>query len=273
MASLTQLRQGTGRRSAFTLIELLIAILIISVLATLVTLGVMKAMTYAKQVANKTEMGQIEQALGVAAIEMGRVPYFPSFLVLRATPSAYGATPYEQLSKRILTQMFPKWSDATPATWPTANLDATQAYIFFLRGRDGNGFSTGTDPWAAGSGKRFGPYFEFKVDRLDFAPNGLASGYRDYWDNPGKYLAVYSQMMIGQNAAPPGETPAGYPGRQLQAVGKYFSPKGYQIFSAGKDGLWGTYPAGAPFNGTLAPPGDDDQSNFSDDLHGKPVAG
>ncbi|MFM8931020.1 MAG: type II secretion system protein, partial [Gemmataceae bacterium] len=108
MARLRTTTRPSKARAGFTLIELLIAVLIISILATLVTLGVSKAMSYAKQVATKTEMGQIEQALGVAAIEMGRVPFIPSFLVLLPTPSAYDSyagpdKAFADMSRRILT--------------------------------------------------------------------------------------------------------------------------------------------------------------------------
>ncbi len=262
-------------RSAFTLIELLIAILIIGILATLVTLGVSKAMTYAKQVATKTEMGQIEQALGVAAIEMGRVPFIPSYLILLPTPAAYdnyigNDKAFADMSRRVLTQMFPKWgAGLKPASWGQAKLGADQAFVFLLRGKEGNGFSaTDGDPCASG-GKRFGPYYEFKSERLNMSQNGFAQ-YRDYWDNPGSNLVVYSQMMVGQSSSPAGEIPTSYPGRQFQAANKYFMPKGYQILSAGKDGKWGTYPP--IFTGNLLGDGEDDQSNFADENHGKPVA-
>ncbi|MBM4098187.1 MAG: type II secretion system protein, partial [Planctomycetes bacterium] len=56
------------RRQAFTLVEMLVVILIMSILVTLVTLGVTRAMRYASEVGTKTEMAQIEQALGVAAL-------------------------------------------------------------------------------------------------------------------------------------------------------------------------------------------------------------
>jgi len=268
----TRVKRGRG---GFTLVELLIAILIIGVLATLVTLGVSKAMSYARQVATKTEMGQIEQALGVAAIEMGRVPFIPSYLILFPTPAAYDSysgadKAFADMSRRILIQMFPKWAAGVkPATWGTAKLGADQAFVFLLRGKDGNGFSASDgDPCAPG-GKRFGPYYEFKAERLNMGANGFPQ-YRDYWDNPGKHLVVYSQMMVGQSASPAGEVPGGSPGRQFQAANKYFMPKGYQILSAGKDGKWGTYPA--IFAGNLVGDGEDDQSNFADEPHGKPVA-
>lgn len=280
----TTIRPSKGR-AGFTLIELLIAVLIISILATLVTLGVSKAMSYAKQVATKTEMGQIEQALGVAAIEMGRVPYIPSYIKLCYSKTGYNPqSSSDQMSLRILTQMFPNaWTgtngleDWNGPNTPDPNngvieLKADRAFVFFLRGPDGNGFSAKGPPTSnPPNGKRFGPYYEFKSNRLNFGTDGLAS-YRDYWDNPGASLIVYSQMMVGQT--PPNQhfdfpgTPA--PTRQSQAPNKYFMPKGYQIFSAGKDGKWGAYPA--IFTGNLVGDGEDDQSNFADEPHGKPVA-
>ena len=39
-------------------------------------------MRFASEVGTKTEMAQIEQALGVAALDLGRVPYIPSYLKL-----------------------------------------------------------------------------------------------------------------------------------------------------------------------------------------------
>ena len=283
--------QVARSRKGFTLIELLIAVLIIAILATLVTLGVSKAMSYAKQVATKTEMGQIEQALGVAAIEMGRVPYIPSYIKLCYSKNGYNPqSPSDQMSMRILIQMFPNaWTGTNgledwngPNMPDPANgmieLKADRAFVFFLRGPDGNGFSAKGPPTSSIAGaKRFGPYYEFKVDRLNFGSDGLAS-YRDYWDNPNANLVVYSQMMIGQT--PPNQhfdlPGLPVPPRQFQDNNKYFMPKGYQILSAGKDGIWGKYPSGKFVGGpSIFPsgdPGEDDQTNFADEPHGKPVA-
>ena len=276
-------RQPRSARSrGFTLIELLIAVLIISILATLVTLGVTKAMSYAKQVANKVEMGQIEQALGVAALEMGRVPYIPSYIILLADKNAYQNyagtdKPYADMSFRILSQMFPRWADGGTATWPQGKLRADQAYIFFLWGNNGNGFAaTGSDPFTVSGGKRFGPYYDFKQSRLVPDAKGF-SQYRDYWDNTNGFLVVYSKMMVGQSPPPFIDTPAlpPVPSRQFQSTAKYFQPKGYQIFSAGKDGIWGATGYGVmPFVGFVKN-GDgldaDDQANFAEDLLGKPM--
>lgn len=270
----------TSRRRAFTLVEMLVVILIMSILVTLVTLGVTRAMRYASEVGTKTEMAQIEQALGVAALDLGRVPYIPSVLYLWPDQAAAMANinaetnpatkSFKQMSLRMVKQMFPNW---TSASWGTQALDATQAYVFILGGKGGTeGFSaTGTDPFASG-GKRKGPYFNFKPERL----NASTLKYKDYWD--GNLLVVYSMQMVAGGTIPVAgtETPANFPGRAFAGgtVGspaKPYMPKGYQIFSAGKDGAFGA-PYPVPFAGLLTGAGEDDQANFSESLLGKPVA-
>jgi prepilin-type N-terminal cleavage/methylation domain-containing protein len=296
MARLHTTTRPSKARGGFTLIELLIAVLIIGILATLVTLGVSKAMTYAKQVATKTEMGQIEQALGVAAIEMGRVPYIPSIIKLCNDKTKYGSTALDQLSLRIITQMFPNAWTATPPLedWDGSGkynpngifiLNADRAFVYFLRGPAGNGFSAKGQPTSNPPlGKRFGPYFNFVSSRLKDAYKDGIPVYLDYWENtvdPDKnikpFLYVFSQMMVGQ----PETSKAKFDEddayklpiyRQIDLTGKkYWMPKGYQIFSAGKDGLWGPYSRGGQFTGSLTGSGEDDQSNFADEPHGKPI--
>jgi len=271
------MKTTSTRRPAFTLVEMLVVILIMSILVTLVTLGVTRAMRFASEVGTKTEMAQIEQALGVAALDLGRVPYIPSILYLWDTPgnaqsdiAAEGnanVKSFKQMSLRMLKQMFPNW---TSATWPTSPLNATQAYVFILGGRGGNeGFhATSGDPWATG-GKRKGPYFNFKQDRL----NSSNYTFKDYWNND-TFLVVYSSQMVASGTTPnSGETLPGYPSRQSPKSNTLYMPKGYQIFSAGKDGKWGTsYPAtGTAFNGLLTGDGEDDQCNFSESPLGKPI--
>lgn len=262
----------TSRRRAFTLVEMLVVILIMSILVTLVTLGVTRAMRFASEVGTKTEMAQIEQALGVAALDLGRVPYIPSYLILKPSPGNYNTSnPWEAMSVRMLKQMFPNWTNSP--TW-NYTLDATQAYVFILGGKNGTeGFNgSSADPFApiAPGNKRKGPYFNFKPERLVPISGGICS-YKDYWNN-NTNLIVYSSQMVASGALPTGETPSPYPARQIIKTGSLFMPKGYQIFSAGKNGLWGSSGYGAvPFNGLLQDPGDDDQCNFSESLLGKPI--
>lgn len=269
------------RRPAFTLVEMLVVILIMSILVTLVTLGVTRAMRYASEVGTKTEMAQIEQALGVAALDLGRVPYIPSVIYLWPDQNtamndinAEGNSVtkgFKQMSLRILKQMFPNW---TTASWGTQTLNATQSFVFVLGGKNGSeGFSaTGTDPFASG-GKRKGPYFNFKPERL----NSSGYTYKDYWDSNSN-LIVYSMQMVASGTAPVGatETPSGYPTRAYAggtsaSPSKPYMPKGYQVFSAGKDGVFGV-PYPTPLAGLLTGAGEDDQCNFSESLLGKPIA-
>jgi len=272
------------QRQAFSLVEMLVVILIMSILVTLVTLGVTRAMRYASEVGTKTEMAQIEQALGVAALDLGRVPYVPSLLYLWNNPNSAEKEilntadtdpkkPFKQMSYRILKQMFPNWGGPTKSTnanWPVnlSPLNATQSFVFILGGRNGtDGFSTGPDPWN-GTEKRKGPYFNFKPERLNLS----SYTYKDYWNNNAALLVVYSSQMVAGGTPPSGEAPSDYPGRQSIKSGSYYMPKGYQIFSAGKDGVWGTAGYGvASFNGLLQSPGDDDQCNFSESPLGKPI--
>jgi len=269
-----------ARRPAFTLVEMLVVILIMSILVTLVTLGVTRAMRYASEVGTKTEMAQIEQALGVAALDLGRVPYIPSYLVLKPTPGGYiTSDPWEAMSLRLLKQMFPNW---TNANWGTQNLNASQAFVFILGGAAGTeGFNaTDPDPFKPG-GKRKGPYFNFKPERLVGTYQ-----YKDYWGD--NILVCYSSQMVASSLSPPfvdrppsvGTAPQA-PDRQFQKANLLFMPKGYQIFSAGKDGKWGTNDIGGvgkygdiPFNGKLnasSGNGEDDQCNFSESPLGKPI--
>ena len=182
--------------------------------------------------------------------------------------------------------MFPNWGTPDPgttipkdATWPFPNdkpLNASQSFVFILGGKNGNeGFSIGNDPWNSPQ-KRKGPYFNFKPERLDLTTNPYT--YKDYWNNDAR-LVVYSSQMVasGGTTARPDETPSDYPKRQTIKTNTLYMPKGYQIFSAGKDGLWGANGGLAGqygqvlFNGLLTNNGEDDQCNFSESPLGKPI--
>jgi hypothetical protein len=247
-------------------------------------------MRFASEVGTKTEMAQIEQALGVAALDLGRVPYIPSYLKLYNTPSGYGANPtgYDAMSRRLLQTMFPQWSDTNPATWgDNKTLDGSQAFIFILGGvpdigsKSVLGFAKTGNPMNTTGSNRKGPYYNFKAERLVDGGNGFFK-YKDNWNNDGVFLIVYSSQMVG-GALNTNPDLAGPP-RMAKSItnpaplaGQLHMPKGYQIFSAGKDGVWGTYSATSAFNGLLVNDpstgkgGEDDQCNFSESPLGKPI--
>ena len=284
-------------RNAFTLIELLIVIVIIAILASLLTVGVNKAIQFSRQVGVKTEMAQIELALANAARELGSVPYIPSGIILRddlnytPTPTT---TPEEArlmaASQRLLQMMFPGLfvldtpGVFVPVDWNSnRSLDvhylyADRAWVFFLGGMPSpsgpDGFNRAGNPILTG-GKRKGPFYDFKPTRLVPGPGGFYY-YKDSWEK-NVPLLVYNNISRDPTAADSDKPllPFPMPGRYLQASNKLYNPKGYQIISAGKDGVFGvnqTRPI--LFNGYTDSDitgGADDQANFADSLLAKPV--
>src|ERR1051326_8987931 len=69
-----------GRRPAFTLVELLIAIVVIGVLAGLTTAAVNRGWLVSKRAKNRIDIGQLEIALGQFQKKFGRYP--PSYFIL-----------------------------------------------------------------------------------------------------------------------------------------------------------------------------------------------
>ncbi len=276
-------RAVTPARGAFTLVELLIVIAIIAVLASLLTVGVQRAIQFSRQVSVKTEMSQIELALANAARELGSVPYIPSQIILRDDLTYDTTDPIQAASQRLLQMMFPGLSgtvnwNGNASTTDVATLNADQAWVFFLGGipslSGGDGFNRGTNPTVAG-GKRKGPFYDFKPDRLILQANGFFT-YRDSWKaNSGIGMIVYNNISRDPTAADLDRPSVLFPGRYLQAANKLYNPKGYQILSAGKDGLFGvnqTRPV--LFKGYTdadVTGGADDQANFAESVLSKPV--
>ncbi len=278
----TSMPRCAHSRKAFTLIELLIVIAIIAILASLLTVGVSRAIQFSRQVGVKTEMAQIELALANAARELGSVPYIPSQIILRDDLTYDTTDPVQAASQRLLQMMFPGLS--APVDWNSngavdlATLTADQAWVFFLGGIPSasgpDGFNRGSNPTVAG-GKRKGPFYDFKPTRLLKQANGFYT-YRDAWEaQSGIGLIVYNNISRDPTALDLDRPSVQYPGRYLLAGNKLYNPKGYQIISAGKDGIFGvnqTRPvlfkgySDADLTG-----GADDQANFAVSVLAKPV--
>jgi prepilin-type N-terminal cleavage/methylation domain-containing protein len=186
-------------RPSFTLVELLIVLAIISVLLSLISASVWKAISAANRTRNRSEVAQL--AVGVENFKSRYGFYPPSRFHLAETLSAYNAnSPLDADSLQVLTKMFPNltspggawsspngvvnWGGRKPSDPPVnAILEGDQCLVFFLGGVPDNfsgstnctGFSTNPlDPsWhITHGGDVQAPFYEFVSSQL-VRSNGL----------------------------------------------------------------------------------------------------
>jgi|SRR5579884_529842 len=273
-------------RNAFTLVELMVVLLIIAILVSLVSSAAMKALGKIPEVKTATEISQLAVALEAFKMDYGLSDPPSSVLILNEYNSL--STPGDNgRSAAFLQKVFGKnlapqqdWNgngriDGPPAGWV---LEGEQAIVFYLGGipQQGapQGFSTNNMNPAALGGKRKGPYFPFDLARLKPAAGGFFV-YVDPWQSKASPLyatfggtpyAYFSSGGInnaysltdcaGINAAP----------YFVTATKQFMNPSGYQLISAGKDGVFGTT-GWVPAAGATGA-GADDQANFSAGLLG-----
>lgn len=271
------------RRAAFTMIELLVVILIITILAAILLPAVNKVRQSAKRATAVSEINQM--ANGIAAFKTKyHVTFVPSTIVLRENMDYTAA---DVASQNYLLSVWPHllqgskqidWNgDGTIAPAGTAwTLEGDQCLVFFLGGipTNGGGFSSNpTNPASTtGRGARF---YEFQATRL--AANGnpaSGSGFLSYIDpwNTHPYVFFSSNgkkngysatdcnwVMTNSNGG------LSWGGPYQDTATSFFFPTGFQIISAGQDGLYGV--GGRLTQGGLidGAPGDaDNMVNFLD---------
>lgn len=296
--SFARLQTRTRHPSAFTLVELMIVIAIVGVLASLITVGVMKAFERSKLVSARIEISQLEAAVSAAKLDLGNVDELPSRLRIAnsvanfSTASALpGETPADVTLRLSTWSLFQKAFGKTivgsgapavfnwrgPGNAPNAGnvaitLDGMEALMFWLGGIVENGKFTGfaaskTDPTLteAASSKRKGPYYQFETTRVSGTASTGKLGYKNAWDGPYLYFSKSDYLTYTSN-------PLGgvYPYRNSNTttVNSFYNPKTFQIISSGQDQTFG--PGGyyqPPF--TIGVPGYDDLSNFSSTVLGK----
>jgi prepilin-type N-terminal cleavage/methylation domain-containing protein len=216
-------------RGGFTLVELVLAVAIVTILASLLAGVVVRALDRSTEAAARVEIGQFEVAL--AAFKADRnVLYVPSSIVLdeqceypnRATPGSA-----DNFAVTYLTRVFGKRINLTPVSqggpgidWngnqtvdkytPPPTLQGQHCLVFFLGGIAGGntpataggylqppygtlGFSRDlTNPANVGPGAAVNkPYFEFKPNRLQMDPS---NGFLYYLD-PYSASTAYSQSL------------------------------------------------------------------------------
>jgi prepilin-type N-terminal cleavage/methylation domain-containing protein len=181
------------RRPAFTLVELLVVITIISILAALATVGVMNALTAAKNTRIKMEIAQLDAAIKAFKLDFGTSP--PCDLRVTSKSPAdsdpLGTYYYNAPLRQFLARAFPRYNHsyydsmtmgsrqdqlcldiATIANGVPEDMSPARALVFWLSYLSPDT----TNPFqGAGTPKR---YFEFDKTRLVDASGNVAP------DNP-----------------------------------------------------------------------------------------
>lgn len=300
---MTRIHSRSEKRSAFTLVEIMVVILIIAILVTLLSAAVVMVMGRIPEVKTRTEIAEMSVALQAFMNDYNLSDPPPSVLVLSE------ASPLTTVSGPFLQKVFGKnlgptdWNGDNAINGPATGwvLEGEQCLVFYLGGIPNTaavaggappgpqGFSTNNFNPSTPGGKRKGPYFNFETPRLVPLPSNGFYVYVDPWQvktiilNPnlpwsavkGQAYAYFSSLGLNNS---------GYLTNSLldcQTIGatpywtavsgttpsQFTNSNTYQIISAGKDGTFG--------GGLWSPPsgaqkaGADDQANFSSTLLGK----
>jgi general secretion pathway protein G len=122
-----QQRTSTSRRAGFTLVELMVVILIISILSALLTMAVSRGISTAKRARNRTEIAQIAAAVD-AFKAFYKVDYIPSKIYLSESGNGYLDANRNQITSGFigesisyLQRLWPKLSPGAPGRWGANN--------------------------------------------------------------------------------------------------------------------------------------------------------
>lgn len=282
-------RTGPTPRPGYTMIELLVVILIISVLAALTTAAVIRVTKGGKRVTAVNEISQLDVVLTKFKQDFG---FYPPSHVSFTDASGAHVRPFTIPNNVnapeffVLKRMFPRWSPVSdPNTGQITQglpdgagttLDPNQCLVYFLAGPGGNGWEPNNpiSASAAASNKK-GPYYEFQSSRL--LPSGSAiPRYADPWGVPYAYFSanagsdsydprvqfpwltpgnapdLYTPTPVSIAAVAAEATEPSYLAHPYRGTnGKWLNPGKFQIISAGEDQRFGagSFRATAPVAG------------------------
>lgn len=273
----TRSTNRSHRRNAFTLIELLIVITIIGILVGLLLPALSSVRTRVRQTQVRTEISQLDNAIGAFKNRFGIEP--PSQITLYETATTGWST--DANSRSLIRQIWPQFNfdlthDIDGDGTPNGPFTLTQGecLVFFLGGLPNpsivngatvfsvSGFSKNpANPFTRG-GTREGPFFEFQSNR--FSDLGQA-GFPEYKDSfPGQtkpYLYFSSYDGSGYREYLTGVVPydfsptvtvppvpiLAYRQGVAMPTATPFKSKSFQIVSPGQDykyGVGGPYAPG-----------------------------
>ncbi len=253
--TLTASQQG---RRAFTLIELMIAIVIILILLGLLIPAIGAVRLAAQRAQVRTEISGLEAAITAFHADFGMDP--PSGIVLYEDASGWNT---DQRSKGLMKQLWPSYDFASRdingngTGGEEIELNAGECLVFFLGGvwdttrKTPNGFSKNpANPFSfANAGtNRQGPYFEFDISRFTDTDGDDVPEYLDTF--PSQQLPYLYFSSYGGRGYRDSDLPAalgftsiyrqGNPSLAPAATDPPFKPKSYQIISPGADSQYGT---------------------------------
>jgi len=203
--SFARLQTRTRHSSAFTLVELMIVIAIVGILASLVTVGVMKALERAKDVSARLEISQIEAAIAAAKQKLN-LNGLPTYLVIYenfvafnaaatnpANPDYIGASAALALLSKIYESNNPlDWNPTTP-TYKDWNGNGSQDGRIELFGSSALLFLLGGEIEATiTNGSKLIPKYRGFILKSPKKPKGPfyePSG--NVWANSANYFSIY----------------------------------------------------------------------------------
>lgn len=285
------------------MVELMIVIVIIAVLVGMLMPALQSVMINARDVKVRTELSQLETAIGAFKATYGVEP--PSQIIISLNGVAWDAR-----SQAIIRRIWPQFdftmpTTSYPAAWTASaadnysagrntaagivSLNSGECLAFFLGGiqtftdSDGDGmwdlgeplslsgFSKDpAHPFIATGTSRDGPFYEFAPGRWSDVDGNHNPEYRDSLPSqtaPILYFSSYDGTGYRNTAVPGGEMPTNFPSVYTQPGGTaYYKPQSFQLISPGADatyGAGGNYAPNTQNNGLTNRSDHDNITNFS----------
>jgi prepilin-type N-terminal cleavage/methylation domain-containing protein len=264
-------RNTDDRRSGFTLIELMVVIVIISILMALILPAIGGAIKNTRIAGVVNEINQLDSAIARFKADHGIEP--PSSIVLCEKSTDWTSNTSTINSAALIRQIWPNYDfgnhdiNGNGTTTDIITLSVGECLVFFLGGVNGNdtpgttaqnniagqigpctGFSKNpASPFDRGGSSREAPLFEFVPSRLtDVNKNGFPE-YKDNLPsqtNPYIYYSGYDGQGYANNGTgvagefgSPGLTIPYLQGSTLTS--QPWKPNGHQIISPGYDRAYG----------------------------------